>query len=90
MALKSSNKIHKQKAHLLKQMRLEAGLTQQALASRLKVSRETVSAIENCHFSAISALSDDIREDWWRACATGATKETKMSFMNLVTRIFRI
>lgn len=90
MALKSSNKTHIEKAQLLKRMRQEAGLTQQELASRLKVSRETVSAIENCHHSAMSALSDDLREQWWKVCAAGATSETKLSFINLVTRIFRI
>ncbi len=90
MALKSSNNTHIEKAQLLKRMRQEAGLTQLELSNRLKVSRETVSAIENCHHSAMTALSDDLREKWWKVCSSGATSETKMSFINLVTRIFRI
>ncbi len=90
MALKSSNKTHIEKARLLKKLRQESGLTQQDLAVRLDVSRETVSAIENCHHSAMTSLSDDLREKWWKICASSASTETKVSFVDLVTRIFRI
>lgn len=89
MALKSDNPVHIKKAKLLKQLREEAGLTQSDLAARVEVSRETISAIENCHQSAMSALSDDLREKWWRVCSANASADTKVSFVNLVTRIFK-
>jgi len=90
MALKSTNPIHIQKAGLLKRSREEAGFTQQELANRLQVSRETVSAIENCHRAAMSALSEDLREQWWKVCESGASIDTKVSFVNLITRIFKL
>lgn len=89
MALKSTNPIHIQKAGLLKRLREEAGFTQQELANRLQVSRETVSAIENCHRAAISALSDDLREQWWKVCESGASIDTKSGLLNLIMRIFK-
>ena len=52
----------------LKKLRTEAGLTQVELARRLKISRETVLAIENNHPGSIDTIELPLIRDWKDAC----------------------
>jgi DNA-binding XRE family transcriptional regulator len=79
------NKINIQ---LLKMMRKESGLTQNDLALRLGVSRETVSAIENEKPETISVLSIDLIEKWWRICGQSSSSNIKYEFMQNIFQFF--
>lgn len=52
----------------LKKLRTEAGLTQAELANRLKISRETVLAIEKNNPGSIESLELGLVRDWKDAC----------------------
>ena len=73
---------------LLKMMRKEAGLTQAELAERLRVSRETVSAIENEKLETINSLSIDLIEKWWRVCGQSSSIKIKNEFMQNIIQFF--
>ncbi len=90
MALKSENAQLKEQAHLLKSMREEAGFTQAELASRLSVSREKISAIENYHVGTIDTLEQRLLERWWSVCRSKAHNTTKELFILFLKRAFKI
>lgn len=90
MALKSSDTRHKEQASLLRSMREESGYTQAELANRLNVSRETVSAIENCHLGTIDTLEQRILEQWWSICRSKAHRVTKDHFVSFLMRAFKL
>lgn len=69
-------------ATLLKNMRKEANYTQQELATRIGISRETVSAIENAKIETLNNISAEVISAWHIACRQGATSDTKTKFLS--------
>ena len=90
MRIKSNSPKHLAKAKLLRQMRKDAGLTQQEIAERLFISRETVVAIENCHQNTIETIESDLQEKWWDICRPRATPTTYEAFRNFVLKSFKL
>lgn len=90
MAVKSSDAKFQEQARLLRSMRQEANFTQAELATRLNVSRETISAIENCHLGTIDTLEQRVLEQWWSLCRSRAHNATKEMFVSFLKRAFRI
>lgn len=84
MALKSNNIVHIEKAKLLKQMRIDSGLTQEQLGTRLGLSRYTISAIENCHAQQIETIEADVEDKWWKVCKPMVRTETKQNWFDFV------
>lgn len=72
----------------LKTMRLQAGFTQQQLAKRLGISRETLSAIENEQPNAIHALKVELVTRWWHACRVLLPAESRTSFKAYLKAFF--
>jgi len=68
---------------VLKALRKEAGYTQQDLALRLGVSRETVVAIEGAKRSSIDSLQLALLYKWWSVCKIKATLNTVDKFTQL-------
>lgn len=90
MALKSSDPKLRRQASLLKSMREEAGFTQVELANRINVSRETVSAIENCHVGTIDTIEQRVLSQWWSICRGKAHSTTRENFISLLKKTFKI
>ena len=90
MRIKSTSPKHLAKSKLLRQMRKDAGLTQQEMAARLLISRETIVAIENCHLSTIESIESDLQEKWWDICRPRATPTTYEAFKSFVLSSFRL
>lgn len=89
----STKQNHIELSETLKQVRKETHgrFTQQELANRLGLSRETVVAIENCHFHTMQTLELATVEKWWKVCRQrGITQRTKERFIGLITRILHI
>lgn len=80
MAVKSNNLQHQERAHVLRQLRLESSLTQQELADRLDISREKVVAVENYHLKSMKALELDTIKLWWELCRPKAKSATLKNF----------
>lgn len=74
----------------LKQMRIEAGLTQKELADRIGLSRETVVAIENKHQGTIATLKMETVKRWFRACKSHAHSSLLTKFRQGITSYFGI
>ncbi|MEM9103960.1 MAG: helix-turn-helix transcriptional regulator [Pseudomonadota bacterium] len=72
----------------LKTLRQEAGFTQEELAPRLGISRETLSAIETGKESTIKNLPDEVVSKWWSICRSRAREETRNCFFEQVTGYF--
>lgn len=74
----------------LRALRREAGLTQQQIAEKLCISRETVVAIENNKPSAIEGLKLKTIQMWCCACRPNVRYRTLDGFthylLNLVTK----
>ncbi|NCP65950.1 MAG: helix-turn-helix transcriptional regulator [Paraglaciecola sp.] len=85
MGVASKKKINIQ---LLKIMRKEAGLTQAELATRLGVSRETISAIENEKPETVASLSIELIEKWWRVCGKTSSQKIKSQFAQNIVNFF--
>jgi HTH-type transcriptional regulator / antitoxin HipB len=85
MGVASKKKINIQ---LLKIMRKEAGLTQAELATRLGVSRETISAIENEKPETVASLSIELIEKWWRVCGKTSSQKIKSQFVQNIVNFF--
>jgi transcriptional regulator with XRE-family HTH domain len=73
----------------LKQLRKDAGFTQQTLATRLKISRETISAIERDIPETINSLDIRIVQRWFKICQSSVSIDRKESFMHYVISYFR-
>ena len=88
MAHKSTNRNHIEKSSLLKQLRKDAGLTQDELAQRMKVTRDVISHIENCHLQQMDNLKTDFEDKWWEVCQYTARPETKASWRSYILNKF--
>ena len=89
----STKQDHVELSETLKQVRKEAHgrFTQQELANRLGLSRETVVAIENCNLHTMQTLELATVGKWWKVCRQrGITQRTKERFIGLITRILHI
>jgi DNA-binding XRE family transcriptional regulator len=73
---------------LLRELRKEADLTQQDLATRIGISRETVSAIENDKRETIEALGAEVISKWHMICAQRASEATRNKFFQHVMQYF--
>ncbi|MGS2719452.1 helix-turn-helix domain-containing protein [Paraglaciecola aestuariivivens] len=74
--------------HLLRELRKEADLTQADLATRIGISRETVSAIENDKRETIEALGAEVISKWHMICAQSASAATRHKFFQHVMQYF--
>ncbi|MEP7706469.1 helix-turn-helix domain-containing protein [Paraglaciecola sp. 25GB23A] len=72
----------------LKALRKEAGYTQEELALRVGISRETVSAIENEKPETINNIGVEIISKWWSVCRQKASQQTRESFFSAVMDYF--
>ncbi|MCC2603786.1 helix-turn-helix transcriptional regulator [Planctobacterium marinum] len=90
MALKSNSAKHQEKSAILRELRKDAGLTQQQLAGRLSISRETLVGIENCYLQQIESLTSDIEDRWWEICRTTAKPQTKEKWHTHILRKLNI
>lgn len=90
--LKSNNPKHVEMSQTLKQARKDVpSFTQVDLAKALRISRETVVAIENCHLKTMETLELEVVEKWWKVCKIrGITERTKERFAKLIARILQI
>ncbi|MFT6992855.1 MAG: DNA-binding XRE family transcriptional regulator [Paraglaciecola sp.] len=75
---------------ILRDLRKEAGFTQEELAPRVGLGRETISAVENGKQETISNLSAETINKWWSVCRSKAKEETRQSFMGLIMGYFKI
>lgn len=75
---------------ILRDLRLESGFTQQQLASRLNLSRETISAVENAKPETIDALAVETIAKWWSICRTKANESTRSRFVSQLMGFFKI
>ena len=65
----------------LKQLRLEAGFTQEELAERIGLSRKTINKIENNKSDSIKAIRYETIADWWDVCQRKVSQNTRSSFI---------
>lgn len=72
----------------LKALRKEAGYTQEELALRVGISRETVSAIENEKPETMNNIGVEIISKWWSICRQKASQQTRESFFSTVMDYF--
>lgn len=72
----------------LKNMRKEAGYTQQQLADRIGISRETVVAIENSSPSKVGNIKMIVISRWWKVCKSKTTESTRTSFKSTINKFF--
>lgn len=72
----------------LKALRREAGYTQEELANRIGISRETVSAIENEKPETMNNIGVEIISKWWSICRQKASQQTRESFFSTVMDYF--
>ena len=72
----------------LKAIRKRAELTQQDLATKLGISRETVSALENNKESAINSLPVDTLIEWYALCSKEVSQTAKHSFIYSLMKLF--
>jgi len=73
---------------ILKNLRKEAGFTQDNLAKEIELSRETVVAIEGNKPKTVNALQLSVVNEWWQLCREKATDSTALSFRAEVSRYF--
>lgn len=73
---------------LLRELRKEAELTQEQLALRVGISRETVSAIENDKRETIEAIGAEVVSKWHMVCAQRASAATQHKFFQHVIKYF--
>jgi HTH-type transcriptional regulator/antitoxin HipB len=72
----------------LKALRKEARYTQEELALRVGISRETVSAIENEKPETINNIGVEIISKWWSVCRQKVSQQTRESFFSAVMDYF--
>lgn len=73
---------------LLKAMRKEANLTQRELATRIGISRETVSAIENEKPETINSIEAEVVSAWHIACQQSVSSDTGAEFLGHIMKYF--
>ena len=74
----------------LKRARKNAGLTQQQIAQRVGVSRQTVNKIENNQVDAVRALKLITVQRWHSACRVLMTREERQTFADSLRNFFHI
>lgn len=74
---------------ILRNLRKEAGFTQEELAQRLSLSRETVCAIENNKAETMRTLQIEVVNKWWSVCRSKAKAETRANFINQIVGYFK-
>ncbi|MCF2946902.1 helix-turn-helix domain-containing protein [Paraglaciecola aquimarina] len=72
----------------LKALRKESGYTQEELAQRVGISRETVSAIENEKPETMNSIGVEVISKWWSICRQKASEQTRESFFSTVMDYF--
>jgi DNA-binding XRE family transcriptional regulator len=72
----------------LKLLRREAGYTQEGLAQRVGISRETVSAIENDKPETMDNIAVGVVNKWWSICRQTASQQTRESFFSTIMDYF--
>ena len=72
----------------LKALRKDSGYTQEELAGRIGISRETVSAIENDKPETMNNIAVELISRWWVICRQGASAQTRESFFSTVMDYF--
>lgn len=72
----------------LKALRKESGFTQEELACRIGISRETVSAIENEKPETMNNIGVEVISKWWSICRQKASEQTRDSFFSSVMEYF--
>lgn len=72
----------------LKALRKESGYTQEELARRIGISRETVSAIENDKPETMNNIGVEVISKWWTVCRQRASVQTRESFFSTVMDYF--
>ena len=72
----------------LKSLRKESGYTQEELAHRVGISRETVSAIENDKPETMKNIGVEVISKWWSVCRQKASEQTRESFFSTVMDYF--
>ncbi|MGJ8682680.1 helix-turn-helix domain-containing protein [Paraglaciecola sp.] len=72
----------------LKALRKESGYTQEELALRVGISRETVSAIENEKPETMNSIGVEVISKWWSICRQKASEQTRESFFSTVMDYF--
>ena len=72
----------------LKALRKESGYTQEELANRIGISRETVSAIENDKPETMNNIGVEVISKWWTTCRQKASAQTRESFFSSVMDYF--
>lgn len=73
---------------LLRTLRMEAGFTQEELASKVGLSRETVSAIENEKPGTIDTIEAEVISMWYIVCRQKASAQTENQFFGHVMKYF--
>tara|TARA_B100002003_G_scaffold38907_1_gene34459 strand:- start:14877 stop:15137 length:261 start_codon:yes stop_codon:yes gene_type:complete len=74
----------------LRELRLRAGFTQQDIAYRIKITRETVSAIERNRPGAIKALKWSTIHQWCYHCKDRIPHETLTEFTKYLIRLIEL
>lgn len=74
---------------ILRDLRKEAGFTQDELAPRIGISRETISAVENAKPETIDSLSIEMIRKWWSVCRLKAKENTRARFMDQIMLFFK-
>lgn len=79
----------------LREMRKEAGLTQQEMADKLGISRETVLAIENAdykdrHKVSLDSIGLKTFRNWWNVCRSRISDKSRSNFKNSLLDFFNI
>jgi DNA-binding XRE family transcriptional regulator len=73
---------------ILRNIRNEAGFTQKELASRIGISRETLSAIEREVPETINSLEAEVISAWYIACRQGVTPDTGVKLLSHLVKYF--
>ena len=72
----------------LQRLRKEAGFTQDEMANKLDITRETVNKIENNKAGTIQTVEHMLIERWWHECSARLTAETQTSFIQYIVERF--
>ncbi len=73
---------------ILVALRESVGLTQAEIGLRVGLSRETVSAIENCRPATLKSLSLTVLHRWWNCCRSSASNQLRDTFRSALLTYF--